>query len=200
MAVRCPNCDNTIDESSKFCNSCGHKLDASSQGLCPECGTENPASNIFCDKCGARLFSAIPASDAADDDEGAVRGLSLPSRDPAEDDDAPDWLTQLRSSFGQEVDDSPAVLDDPAPEPASTAEEGDLFSGFDGFLPAETDDKEGKAPGLVDGPEDDIPDWLRDALSGTEPSLADTETPSAHRICLRMLRRQVWKQASCPIG
>jgi hypothetical protein len=108
-----------------------------------------------------------------------VRGLSLPSKDPAEDDDAPDWLAQLRSGFGEESDDLARMTEDRPLEPASTPEESDPFSGFGGPLPTETNDDQGTPLGSSEEPDDDIPDWLRDALSGAEPSPVGPETPSS---------------------
>ena len=179
MAVRCPNCANNNDEGSRFCNSCGHKLDVDTKGLCPECGGLNPPSNIFCDKCGARLFAAMPSMDA-ESDEGSVRGLSLPSKEPSDDDDAPDWLAQLRSSFGEETDQvqpeiSDKIEDILASEPVSRPEV--LDARLSDVTPAESIDEGGKASDSPEDPQDEIPDWLRDALSGAAPGPAEAAAP-----------------------
>ena len=182
MAVRCPNCGNTNDEGSKFCNSCGHKLDADVRGLCPECGGVNPPSNIFCDKCGARLFSAMPSMDA-ESDEGSVRGLSLPSKDPSDDDDAPDWLAQLRSSFGEETDQvqpeiSDKLEDVQVSKPVSRPEVLDSPTGLSAAAPAESIDMGRKSSDSPEDQEGEIPDWLRDALSEAAPVPAEAAAPS----------------------
>src|SRR3954454_10501527 len=57
--MQCPRCQNEVPEGSKFCNSCGARLDAA----CPQCGRGNPPGSRFCTECGQALVAA--ASPAA---------------------------------------------------------------------------------------------------------------------------------------
>jgi membrane protease subunit (stomatin/prohibitin family) len=51
--IACPNCNATVPVGSKFCNSCGHKLDQ--KQFCTQCGNEVPAGSKFCNNCGAKI-------------------------------------------------------------------------------------------------------------------------------------------------
>jgi len=80
---RCPDCDNVIEENTKFCPFCGHQQlifdqcrhcgknlppkarfcpkcgkpvhDKPMPRLCPQCGAENLPDATFCNQCGERL-------------------------------------------------------------------------------------------------------------------------------------------------
>jgi predicted ATPase/class 3 adenylate cyclase len=47
----CPNCNNLNPEGARFCQSCGHSLEAP----CPNCGTSNSLAARFCQNCGSGL-------------------------------------------------------------------------------------------------------------------------------------------------
>ncbi len=47
----CPSCQHDNPEGSKFCNTCGTKLDSA----CPQCGHVNPSGSRFCNDCGTSL-------------------------------------------------------------------------------------------------------------------------------------------------
>ena len=57
---KCPQCQHSITESTKFCKACGHTLHGLQQGSdpiaasnpCPKCKHEMLASDSFCEECG----------------------------------------------------------------------------------------------------------------------------------------------------
>lgn len=53
QTVKCPNCNNTVPQNSKFCNNCGTKL--VQNNFCPNCGTKNELNSKFCNNCGQKL-------------------------------------------------------------------------------------------------------------------------------------------------
>ncbi len=54
--VACPSCSAQINQGSKFCPSCGAKIESSKK--CPSCGAEVPANSKFCLECGAKMTPA----------------------------------------------------------------------------------------------------------------------------------------------
>jgi len=62
--MKCPKCGFKNQESAKFCNECGNKLEVA----CPECGKINPLGSKFCNECGHDL--SLPS-------EPSPRDLSL---------------------------------------------------------------------------------------------------------------------------
>lgn len=50
-SVTCPNCHETIDKDSLFCDKCGKKIKIE----CPKCHTINDSDGKFCKKCGEEL-------------------------------------------------------------------------------------------------------------------------------------------------
>lgn len=54
--VACPSCSAQINQGSKFCPSCGAKIESSKK--CPSCGAEVPANSKFCPECGAKMTPA----------------------------------------------------------------------------------------------------------------------------------------------
>jgi class 3 adenylate cyclase len=52
----CPQCRSENPPGARFCNSCGHRLDAT----CAACGHANPPGSTFCNGCGGRLGAADP--------------------------------------------------------------------------------------------------------------------------------------------
>ncbi len=51
--VNCPNCNNSVPSSSKFCPECGKQL--STTKFCPECGAKVSSTSKFCNECGHKL-------------------------------------------------------------------------------------------------------------------------------------------------
>ena len=52
-ATVCPNCGTAVPANSKFCMSCGQKMNAAL--FCPECGKQIPAGSKFCLECGHKI-------------------------------------------------------------------------------------------------------------------------------------------------
>ncbi len=53
MNMKCPFCNNEIEDDAKFCTSCGKEIIAEIK--CPKCQTSNSVSSKFCKSCGASL-------------------------------------------------------------------------------------------------------------------------------------------------
>ena len=57
--ITCPGCGAALPAGTKFCNSCGSKIEAASaqaQGaFCTGCGAQLPAGTKFCNNCGQRV-------------------------------------------------------------------------------------------------------------------------------------------------
>ena len=51
--MKCPHCNNKIDNDSKFCPFCGKEI--LKEKVCPKCGQKNSLSSSFCKKCGTPL-------------------------------------------------------------------------------------------------------------------------------------------------
>jgi tetratricopeptide (TPR) repeat protein len=51
----CGKCGTELPDESKFCHSCGSKLETAAGGLCPKCGSPVQPGSKFCNKCGAGL-------------------------------------------------------------------------------------------------------------------------------------------------
>ena len=54
----CPQCQGENPPGARFCNHCGHRLDAT----CASCGHANPPGSTFCNGCGGRLGAADSGS------------------------------------------------------------------------------------------------------------------------------------------
>jgi class 3 adenylate cyclase/tetratricopeptide (TPR) repeat protein len=54
----CPQCRGENPPGARFCNHCGHRLDAT----CAACGQSNPPGSKFCNGCGSRLGAADASS------------------------------------------------------------------------------------------------------------------------------------------
>ncbi len=57
--ISCPACGHTNDAESRFCNSCGSRVD----GVCPSCGAANAAGSRFCGECGRDMATAASEPD-----------------------------------------------------------------------------------------------------------------------------------------
>ena len=55
LSCVCPSCQAPNDPQSKFCKSCGAKMEQSTGRFCPSCGKENAAGTKFCNECGAKI-------------------------------------------------------------------------------------------------------------------------------------------------
>ncbi len=51
--VICPNCNTAVPSGSKFCLSCGAKINTAV--FCPQCGKQLPPGAKFCMECGAKI-------------------------------------------------------------------------------------------------------------------------------------------------
>lgn len=56
--VICPKCGEKSVQGSKFCNTCGAKLEVEKK-RCPSCGKENDGDAKFCDECGFSLLERV---------------------------------------------------------------------------------------------------------------------------------------------
>lgn len=62
--ITCPVCNAANTPGTKFCCSCGARLEvlaASAGAACPSCGAANAAGTKFCCECGAKLEIPAPA-------------------------------------------------------------------------------------------------------------------------------------------
>ena len=68
--IKCPKCNNSVPDGSRFCNYCGEELVTNSLE-CPNCHSKDlPLDSKFCPDCGCRL-------DDAADDENEVREFTV---------------------------------------------------------------------------------------------------------------------------
>lgn len=51
--IVCENCHYENEKGAKYCNHCGHPLEANV--ICPSCGKENKKGSTYCSKCGKHL-------------------------------------------------------------------------------------------------------------------------------------------------
>lgn len=58
--MNCPKCNAQIIEGSKFCTSCGYKLQPAGT-QCPSCGKSIAPGSKFCTSCGFRIISGTPS-------------------------------------------------------------------------------------------------------------------------------------------
>lgn len=49
--MKCPKCNEEIDDNSNFCQNCGEKIDTNSTSYCTKCGKEIETNNELCDNC-----------------------------------------------------------------------------------------------------------------------------------------------------
>lgn len=54
---QCPSCNESIPSTSKFCNLCGVKIEATI--ICPTCNYENEEDAKFCSTCGTKLKKLV---------------------------------------------------------------------------------------------------------------------------------------------
>lgn len=54
--IKCPFCNFSNSDDSKFCNSCGKEIPISDASIkCPNCSSINPSGAEFCSGCGQLL-------------------------------------------------------------------------------------------------------------------------------------------------
>lgn len=64
--MKCPSCNQTLPDQSKYCRYCGAKVgEPPAVPVCPECGRPVRADAKFCGSCGAALPSQGPSQKAA---------------------------------------------------------------------------------------------------------------------------------------
>lgn len=54
----CPNCQNQVNDTSKFCNKCGFNIkeyEDNATMFCEECGAKIPKNSVFCSECGFKF-------------------------------------------------------------------------------------------------------------------------------------------------
>lgn len=55
-ADHCPHCGASLKPDSRFCSSCGGKIETEPQvNICPNCGAAGKPDAIFCNSCGTRV-------------------------------------------------------------------------------------------------------------------------------------------------
>ena len=52
--MKCPNCNEEIEDDSKFCSQCGTKIEQS----CPKCNNVISQDAKFCSNCGYKLVDS----------------------------------------------------------------------------------------------------------------------------------------------
>lgn len=54
---KCPKCNSEVDESAKFCVSCGYDFSSADAMKCPHCGKNIPKNSKFCPECGNSIVT-----------------------------------------------------------------------------------------------------------------------------------------------
>ena len=73
----CPECGSAVDQNTKFCPHCGHKMPEANR--CPKCGSPIPAGSTTCIVCGASTEEPIV------DTKNNVSGYALASEEQISD-------------------------------------------------------------------------------------------------------------------
>lgn len=63
--MKCPNCNEEIDDNARFCESCGKKLNDESTIYCPKCGELTKSNVSFCSNCGHKFTNENTVSNEA---------------------------------------------------------------------------------------------------------------------------------------
>ena len=50
--MKCPKCNEEIDDNASFCQSCGEKINSDATIYCPKCGEITKSDVSFCSNCG----------------------------------------------------------------------------------------------------------------------------------------------------
>lgn len=61
--MKCPKCNEEIEDNSTFCQSCGEKLNKESSINCPNCGELLKSNVSFCSNCGYNFKNGKTVSD-----------------------------------------------------------------------------------------------------------------------------------------
>lgn len=61
--MKCPKCNEEIDDNASFCQSCGEKLNKESSINCPKCGEILKSNVNFCSNCGYNFKTGKNISD-----------------------------------------------------------------------------------------------------------------------------------------
>ncbi len=131
--IYCPNCGTANREGSRFCNQCGTRLVPEEGIRCQICGTLNPPGSERCVNCNAYLKEAPPPEELP---KVPVFPEEFISQIPEE--EIPDILSDLRARI-QEM----ALPEEEKPELTVEVEE--------------------KPPHVTEYPEEELPEWLREA-------------------------------------
>jgi len=62
--MKCPGCQATIPDGSKFCPGCGKPSLPAGSAACPKCGGAAPAGSKFCPACGGSMVNKCPGCQA----------------------------------------------------------------------------------------------------------------------------------------
>ena len=63
--MKCPNCNEEIDDNARFCESCGKTLNDESTIYCPKCGELTKSNVSFCSNCGHKFTNENTVSNEA---------------------------------------------------------------------------------------------------------------------------------------
>jgi ribosomal protein L40E len=74
--MKCPNCDNELKDTAKFCGKCGTKIEqaAPAANVCISCGNELKPDAKFCGKCGSKQEPAQAEAQAPAKEENPTKG------------------------------------------------------------------------------------------------------------------------------
>ena len=53
--MKCPKCNEEIEDNTKYCPHCGDKLNLNNSIYCPQCGEMLESDNKYCDECGSPI-------------------------------------------------------------------------------------------------------------------------------------------------
>lgn len=157
--IYCPNCGTANREGSKYCNQCGARLSPEEGIRCQICGTVNPLEQDRCLKCGASLKFAPVLEEKPPEELPHVPVFPEEVISEIPEEELPDFLSDLRlkvQEMAMPEEEKPGFI----PEEEYSPEEK---------LPL-TALEERKPPVIVEYPEEELPDWLKEAEMVVPPA------------------------------